>query len=184
MEPFPTAISSPLNGGVAFAGNNGRKTANVCETNATETTAISAAHFINSALLSESKNIASKILAYPAVRKTPRSLVVQEDRLSHHLNRAKPDSSLRFNVSDYCLRLCHSFPIVLATRRAVWLKAYSIARIGQLRFGKLNCNTMFRSESKWSTGQSRRNKKGPRRPHLKGNCGCWVLQRLLRQHEI
>jgi len=51
IESFPIAISSPLNGGAAFAGKSGRKTANACETNAMETTTIPAAHFMVGALI-------------------------------------------------------------------------------------------------------------------------------------
>jgi hypothetical protein len=43
-------IASPLNGGAGFAGKSGRKTANVCDTNATETTMNTAAHFMSAAL--------------------------------------------------------------------------------------------------------------------------------------
>ena len=50
IESFLITISSPLNGGAAFAGKSGRKTANACETNAMETIAIAAAHFMVGAL--------------------------------------------------------------------------------------------------------------------------------------
>jgi hypothetical protein len=43
-------IASPLNGGAGFAGKSGRKTANVCDTNAMETTMNTAAHFMSAAL--------------------------------------------------------------------------------------------------------------------------------------
>ena len=46
----PVTISPPLNGGTDFAGNNGRKTANVCETNAMETIMIAAAYFMSRGL--------------------------------------------------------------------------------------------------------------------------------------
>ncbi len=39
-------MSSPLNGGAAFAGTSGRKTANACDTNASEMSAGTTAHFI------------------------------------------------------------------------------------------------------------------------------------------
>jgi hypothetical protein len=42
---------SRLNGGPALAGKTGRNTANPCETNATETNAIAAAHFISRRLI-------------------------------------------------------------------------------------------------------------------------------------
>jgi len=42
---------SLLNGGLAFAGISGRNTANACETNAIETHAIAAAHFISRGLI-------------------------------------------------------------------------------------------------------------------------------------
>ena len=51
IESFLITISSPLNGGAAFAGKSGRKTANACETNAMETIAIGAAHFMVGALI-------------------------------------------------------------------------------------------------------------------------------------
>ena len=44
------AITSPRNGGAGFAGKSGRKTANVCETNAMETSTDTAAHFMSAAL--------------------------------------------------------------------------------------------------------------------------------------
>jgi len=43
-------IAPPLNGGPAFAGKSGRKTANACEANAMETSTIAAAHFMNGGL--------------------------------------------------------------------------------------------------------------------------------------
>jgi hypothetical protein len=51
IESFPITITSPLNGGDAFAGNSGRKTANACETNAMETSTITAARFMSGALI-------------------------------------------------------------------------------------------------------------------------------------
>jgi len=50
IESFPMAITSPLNGGGGFAGKSGRKTANVCDTNAMETSTDTAAHFMSAAL--------------------------------------------------------------------------------------------------------------------------------------
>jgi hypothetical protein len=44
---FPVAISSLLNGGAAFAGKKGRKTANTCEAKTTEMNMIAAAYFIS-----------------------------------------------------------------------------------------------------------------------------------------
>jgi hypothetical protein len=43
-------IASPLNGGAAFAGKSGRKTANVCDANPMETTMNTTAHFMSAAL--------------------------------------------------------------------------------------------------------------------------------------
>jgi hypothetical protein len=43
-------IASPLNGGAGFAGKSGRKTADVCDTNAMETRMSTAAHFMSAAL--------------------------------------------------------------------------------------------------------------------------------------
>ena len=50
IESFPITITSPLNGGAGFAGKSGRKTANVCETNAMETSTETTAHFMSAAL--------------------------------------------------------------------------------------------------------------------------------------
>jgi hypothetical protein len=50
IESSPTVIISPLNGGAGFAGKSGRKTANVCDTNAMETITNTAAHFMSAAL--------------------------------------------------------------------------------------------------------------------------------------
>jgi hypothetical protein len=49
-ESPPMAITSPLNGGPGFAGKSGRKTANVCDTNAMEKRMNTAAHFMSGAL--------------------------------------------------------------------------------------------------------------------------------------
>jgi hypothetical protein len=40
-------IAPPLNGGEDFAGKSGRRTAIACETSATETNVIAAAHFMS-----------------------------------------------------------------------------------------------------------------------------------------
>jgi len=50
IESSPMVITSPLNGGDGFAGKSGRKTANVCDTNAMETITNTAAHFMSAAL--------------------------------------------------------------------------------------------------------------------------------------
>jgi hypothetical protein len=50
IEPSPVVITSPLKGGDGFAGKSGRKTANVCDTNATETSMNTTAHFMSAAL--------------------------------------------------------------------------------------------------------------------------------------
>jgi hypothetical protein len=42
--------TSPQNGGAGFAGKSGRKTANVCDTKAMETSTDTAAHFMSAAL--------------------------------------------------------------------------------------------------------------------------------------
>jgi hypothetical protein len=42
-------IAPPLNGGEDFDGKSGRRTANPCEINATETSVITAAHFMSRA---------------------------------------------------------------------------------------------------------------------------------------
>jgi hypothetical protein len=44
-------IAAPLNGGAAFAGKSGRKTANACELTVIETITIAAAHFIVGAFI-------------------------------------------------------------------------------------------------------------------------------------
>ena len=45
-ESSPMIMTSPLNGGAGLAGKNGRKTANACDTNASEMSADTTAHFI------------------------------------------------------------------------------------------------------------------------------------------
>jgi hypothetical protein len=50
IESSPMEIASPLNGGAAFAGKSGRKTANVCDANPMETTMNTTAHFMSAAL--------------------------------------------------------------------------------------------------------------------------------------
>jgi hypothetical protein len=50
IESSPMVITSPLNGGAGFAGKSGRKTANVCDTNAMETSTNTAAHFMSAGL--------------------------------------------------------------------------------------------------------------------------------------
>jgi hypothetical protein len=50
IESSLVEITSPLKGGAGFAGKSGRKTANVCDTNATETRMNTTAHFMFAAL--------------------------------------------------------------------------------------------------------------------------------------
>jgi hypothetical protein len=50
LESSPVVITSPLKGGAGFAGKSGRKTANVCDTNAMETRMNITAHFMSVAL--------------------------------------------------------------------------------------------------------------------------------------
>jgi hypothetical protein len=50
LESSPVVITSPLKGGAGFAGKSGRKTANVCDTNAMETRMNTTAHFMSAAL--------------------------------------------------------------------------------------------------------------------------------------
>ncbi|HEU0275222.1 MAG TPA: hypothetical protein VFQ83_11900, partial [Candidatus Udaeobacter sp.] len=50
FELSPIVIASPLNGGAGFAGNSGRKTANVCDAKAIKTNMNIAAHFMTAAL--------------------------------------------------------------------------------------------------------------------------------------
>ena len=50
IESSPVVITSPLKGGAGFAGKSGRKTANVCDTNAMETRMNTTAHFMSAAL--------------------------------------------------------------------------------------------------------------------------------------
>jgi hypothetical protein len=45
-ESCPMIMTSPLNGGAGLAGKSGRKTANTCDTNASEMSADTTAHFI------------------------------------------------------------------------------------------------------------------------------------------
>jgi hypothetical protein len=47
-------------------------------------------------------------------------------------------SGFEFQISDYYPGRCHSLLIAPVTHRAVWLKAYWIARIERLPFTKLN----------------------------------------------
>jgi hypothetical protein len=51
IESFPGTISSPLNGGAAFSGKSGRKTANTREAKATQMNTIAAAHFTSRGLI-------------------------------------------------------------------------------------------------------------------------------------
>jgi hypothetical protein len=48
-EPFPFTIASVPNGGPAFAGKSGRRTANACEAKAMETAIATTAHFMSGA---------------------------------------------------------------------------------------------------------------------------------------
>ena len=45
-ESSPMIMTSPLNGGAGLAGKSGRKTADACDTNASEMSADTTAHFI------------------------------------------------------------------------------------------------------------------------------------------
>jgi hypothetical protein len=50
IESSPTVTISALNGGAGFAGKSGRKTANVWDTNAMETSTDTATHFMSAGL--------------------------------------------------------------------------------------------------------------------------------------
>jgi hypothetical protein len=50
IESSPLEISSPLKGGAGFAGKSGRKTANVCDTDAIETKMNTTTHFMSVAV--------------------------------------------------------------------------------------------------------------------------------------
>jgi hypothetical protein len=50
-EPFPLTIASLPNGGPAFAGKIGRRTASACEAKAMETAIATAAHFMSGGLI-------------------------------------------------------------------------------------------------------------------------------------
>jgi hypothetical protein len=49
-------VTSPPNGGAGFAGNSGRKTANVCNMHVMETNTNTAAHFMFAALTKIKRN--------------------------------------------------------------------------------------------------------------------------------
>src|SRR5882724_7539790 len=126
-------IVSLLNGGLAFAGKSGRNTANACDTNAIETNAIAAAHFMSRGLIK--------------LRKRDKKILACCDS-------ASLSGRSHFPVSDFVFqtifpRRCHSLLIVRETRRAVWLKGCSTAQIVPLRSVRLNRNTAFRFGSIW-----------------------------------
>jgi hypothetical protein len=64
-------IAPPLNGGAAFAGKSGRKTANACEANAMETTMIAAAHFMVAALSRIKRHGKQNFCAVSVIRASP-----------------------------------------------------------------------------------------------------------------
>jgi len=69
IESFPVAISSLLNGGAAFAGKSGRKTANACEAKAMEMNMIAAACFISHGPIKIQKRDKKNFGVIPVVRR-------------------------------------------------------------------------------------------------------------------
>ena len=61
-EPFPLPIASTPNGGPAFAGKSGRRTANACEAKARQTAIATAAHFISGGLIKIENGCKQKLL--------------------------------------------------------------------------------------------------------------------------
>jgi hypothetical protein len=62
-------IATPLNGGAAFAGKSGRKTANACELTVIETITIAAAHFMVGALIRIQQHNKQNFCAIPIIRR-------------------------------------------------------------------------------------------------------------------
>jgi len=50
IESSAMVTTSPLNGGAGFAGKSGRNTANICDTQAIETSMNTAAHFMSAGI--------------------------------------------------------------------------------------------------------------------------------------
>jgi hypothetical protein len=71
FESSPTVIISLLNGGAGFAGKSGRKTANVCDTNAMETSTDTAAHFMSAGLSRIERQGKRNFFAITVIRSKP-----------------------------------------------------------------------------------------------------------------
>jgi hypothetical protein len=83
IESSPTVITSPLNGGAGFAGKSGRKTANVCDTNAMETRMNTAAHFMSAALSKIKQHGKQNFCAITVIKAT----CVSRDSLKRYIGR-------------------------------------------------------------------------------------------------
>jgi len=77
VELSPVEIASPLNGGAGFAGKSGRKTANVCDTNAMETTMNTAAHFMSAALSRLKWHGKENFFAITVIKSKPARLAIR-----------------------------------------------------------------------------------------------------------
>jgi hypothetical protein len=77
IESSPTVITSPPNGGAGFAGKSGRKTANVCDTNARETTMNTAAHFMSAALSKIKEHGKRNFFAITVIKNKPAGLMIR-----------------------------------------------------------------------------------------------------------
>jgi hypothetical protein len=67
-EPFPFTIASLPNGGPAFAGKSGRRTANACEAKAMETAIATAAHFMSGRFIKIEQQRKEKLCAPAAIK--------------------------------------------------------------------------------------------------------------------
>src|SRR5262245_50636784 len=154
-------VAPPLKGGEDFAGKRGRETANTCEAS-TRQANVTVAHFTFRGLIKFRRGDKKILAPSPFTRK---------------LNLDCPSGRRHFPVSDFAFpiifpRRCHSLLIVHATRRAVWLKACSIAQIAPLRSGRLNRNNAFRFGSIWWKRPNRWKQKRAHQLLLTENCGC------------
>ena len=82
IESFVITISSRLNGGAAFAGKSGRKTANTCEPKATEMNMIAAAYFMSRGLIKIQKRDKKNLGAIAVIRGKGWWLVICENATS------------------------------------------------------------------------------------------------------
>lgn len=82
IESFLITISSRLNGGEAFAGKSGRRTANTCEPKATEMNMIAAAYFMSRGLIKIQKRDKKNLGAIAVIRGKGWWLVICENATS------------------------------------------------------------------------------------------------------